>query len=85
MKKTTVDTTASNRRINKQAAEPKFTVEDLRKNPTCTIPQAGEILGLGRVAAYELAKKGGIKTIQLSERTYRVPSRWLLELIGEEA
>ncbi len=43
-----------------------------RKNPpqkeTHTVPVAGEILGIGKNAAYEAARKGEIPTIRIGRR-----------------
>lgn len=52
------------------------------KRRTVTIPEAGEILGLKRSAAYRAAKAGDIPTIAIGSR-YLVPLSWLEETIGE--
>jgi excisionase family DNA binding protein len=41
-----------------------------------TVPEAGQILGLGRNASYEAARRGDIPTIKLG-KLLRVPKRAL--------
>lgn len=43
-----------------------------------TVVEAGELLGIGRAKAYELAREGVIPT-QAYGRQLRVPVGWLLE------
>lgn len=55
---------------------------DVRLHPTLTVPQAGQVLGLGRSSAYEAARLGTIPTIRLSERHVVVPTAALRALLG---
>ena len=48
---------------------------------TCTVPEAGEALGIGRDAAYAAAGRGEIPTLRLGHRLV-VPVPRLLELLG---
>jgi excisionase family DNA binding protein len=48
---------------------------------TCSVPEAGELLGIGRDAAYAAAGRNEIPTLRLG-RTLRVPVPKLLELLG---
>jgi excisionase family DNA binding protein len=48
-----------------------------------TVPEAGRLLGLGRNAAYEAAKRGDIPTIRMG-RLLRVPMGPLHRLVGAE-
>ena len=48
-----------------------------------TVPEAGRLLGLGRNAAYEAAKRGDIPTIRMG-RLLRVPKGPLHRLVGAE-
>jgi excisionase family DNA binding protein len=48
-----------------------------------TVPQAGRLLGLGRNAAYDAARRGEIPTIKLG-RLLRVPKAALHKLVGIE-
>lgn len=48
-----------------------------------TVPEAGRLLGLGRNAAYEAARRGAIPTIRLG-RLLRVPKAALHRLVGAE-
>lgn len=58
---------------------------DLLAKPTLSVVEAGKVLGIGRGAAYEAARRGQIPTIKLGERL-RVPTARLLALLnGDEA
>lgn len=47
----------------------RLTLEDLRsRGATCSIPEAGALLGLGRAAAYEAARRGDLPMISLGSR-----------------
>jgi hypothetical protein len=48
---------------------------------TLSIPEAGALLGLSRVAAYRAAKAGSIPLVKL--RRFAVPVAKLEELIGQ--
>jgi excisionase family DNA binding protein len=48
-----------------------------------TVPEAGQLLGLGRNAAYDAAKRGDIPTIKMG-RLLRVPKAALHMLVGAE-
>jgi excisionase family DNA binding protein len=48
---------------------------------TCTVPEAGRLLGIGRDAAYRAAAKGEIPTIRLGRRLV-VPLAKLESLLG---
>jgi excisionase family DNA binding protein len=48
-----------------------------------TVPEAGRLLGLGRNAAYEAAKRGDIPTIRMG-RLLRVPKGPFHKLVGAE-
>lgn len=47
-----------------------------------TVPEAGQILGLGRNAAYEAAKRGDIPTIRIG-KLIRVPKQALEKLLQQ--
>ena len=49
-----------------------------------TVPEAGRLLGLGRNAAYEAAKRGDIPTIRMG-RLLLVPKAPLHKLVGADA
>ena len=40
---------------------------------TCTVEQAGKLLGISRALAYELARRGELPTLRLGERRLVVP------------
>lgn len=48
---------------------------------TCSVPEAGRRLGIGRDAAYAAAARGEIPTLRLGRRLV-VPVPKLLELVG---
>jgi excisionase family DNA binding protein len=50
---------------------------------TYTVPEAGQLLGLGRNAAYEAAKRGDIPTIRMG-RLLLVPKGPFHKLLGAE-
>jgi excisionase family DNA binding protein len=54
---------------------------DLAGRLTCSVPEAGQLLGIGRDAAYAAAARGEIPTLRLG-RSLRVPVPKLLELLG---
>lgn len=56
-------------------------VPDPKARPTISVPEAGELLGLGRSASYEAAKRGDIPTIPVG-RTLKVPTAKVLDLLG---
>lgn len=51
--------------------------------PTVSVPEAGRLLGLGRDAAYDCARRGDIPTIRLGRRVV-VPTPRLLAMLGVE-
>ncbi len=48
---------------------------------TFTVPEAGEVLGIGRDAAYAAARRGEIPTLRLGRRVL-VPVPLLLRMLG---
>lgn len=56
-------------------------LDDLAGRLTCTVPEAGQALGIGRDAAYAAAARGEIPTLSLG-RTLRVPVAKLLQMLG---
>lgn len=56
-------------------------LDDLAGKTTITVEQAPSVLGLGRTAAYEAAKRGEFPTRKLSRRVL-VPVPALLEWLG---
>ena len=65
----------------KVAGAPSVTVIERRQRMTCTIPEAGELIGLGRAAAYEAVRRGDIPSIRLGRRIV-VPLAALERLLG---
>ena len=55
--------------------------DDLAGRLTCSVPEAGQLLGIGRDAAYAAAARGEIPTLSLG-RTLRVPVAKLLQMLG---
>lgn len=58
-----------------------LTLDDLRGRTTITIPEAGQVLGLGEWAAYRAATRREIPVLSLGRRKV-VPVPALLRLLG---
>lgn len=58
-----------------------MTLAELEGRATITVDQAADVLGLGRSAAYEAARRGEIPTLRLG-RKLRVPVPALLRMLG---
>lgn len=56
-------------------------IEDAKQRATITVPEAGELLGIGRDAAYAAANRGEIPTLRLGRRIV-VPVPALLAMLG---
>jgi excisionase family DNA binding protein len=50
--------------------------------PVISVEEAGEVLGIGRSAAYAAAARGDLPTIPLGTRRRLVPTAKLFELLG---
>ena len=55
--------------------------EELAGRLTVSVPEAGNVLGIGKDASYAAAARGEIPTLRLG-RTLRVPVPALLRLLG---
>jgi excisionase family DNA binding protein len=62
-----------------------ITVDQLRRQPTCSVEQAAGLLGISRAYAYQRTKDGEIDAIVLGNGRYRVKSSALLRLLGEDS
>ena len=60
-----------------------ITLEDVRDQATISVREAGELLSIGRDAAYRAAASGDLPVLRLG-RTLRVPVPRLLGLLGVE-
>jgi len=58
-----------------------FTLDQLAGRATITIEQTAQVLGLGRTAAYDAARRGELPTRKLGRRLL-VPVPALLEWLG---
>jgi excisionase family DNA binding protein len=58
-------------------------LDALRDRVTITIPEAAELLGIGRSAAYECARRGEIPTLRLGARLV-VPVPKVLAMLGAD-
>lgn len=56
-------------------------LRDLAGRPTITVEQAASLLGIGRTAAYDAARRGQLPTRRLGRRLF-VPVPALLEWLG---
>lgn len=57
------------------------TLDDIRNRATITVPEAGQVLGLGRDSSYRAAERGELPTLKLGRRLL-VPVPKLLRLLG---
>jgi len=78
---------ASKRRGRKKRLQWTFeqVISDLRSKPTCSIPQAGLVLGeLSKSASYEAAAAGllGVPIMEIGGKKKRVPSIAVLKKLG---
>jgi hypothetical protein len=62
-------------------SEPEMT-GDWRTRGALSIPEAGDVLGVGRSLAFDLARRGDLPTIRLGRRRV-VPTHALRCLLGE--
>lgn len=60
-----------------------LTLADIRGRATITIPEAAQVLGIGRNAAYAAAADGQIPVLYIGRRRL-VPVGKFLELLGEK-
>jgi excisionase family DNA binding protein len=58
-----------------------FSLDQLRDRSTITVEQAAQLLGLGRTAAYDAARRGELPTLRLGRRLL-VPVPALLTWLG---
>lgn len=58
-----------------------MTLDQLDGRLTCSVPEAGQLLGIGKNAAYEAANRGEIPTLRFGSRLV-VPVPRLLSLVG---
>lgn len=63
---------------------PPLTLSDVRERVTLTVEEAAGLLGLGRSAAYDAARRGQLPTRRLGRRVV-VPVPALLEWLGHSA
>lgn len=56
------------------------TMTDVRNRATISVPEAGEVLGIGREAAYNAARRGDLPTIRIGRRLL-VPTEALLDML----
>ena len=59
-------------------------LERLRQSTTCSIEEAGRLVGIGRSTAYAAARDGSLPTVRLSHRLL-VPTAKLFAMLGIEA
>jgi excisionase family DNA binding protein len=59
----------------------RLTIADVAGKATISVPEAGQVLGIGRDAAYAAAARGEIPVLSLG-RSLRVPVPKLLQMLG---
>jgi len=62
----------------------RLTLDDLAGRATCTIEEAGQLLGVSRCTAYSAAHAGRIPTIHVGERRLVVPLARLRAMLGAD-
>jgi excisionase family DNA binding protein len=65
------------------ATRTKFQLDQLSGRATITVTEAAKLLGIGRTAAYEAARRGELPTRRLGHRLV-VPVPWLLSWLKGE-
>jgi hypothetical protein len=68
-------------RLSEAAVRGRLRIADIADLPTIDVPVAGQLLGIGRDAAYAAAAAGQIPVLKLG-RSLRVPVPKLLEMLG---
>lgn len=61
---------------------PVLTLDSVRNRATITVGEAGQLLGLGRAAAYAAAQRGEVPTRRFGRRIV-VPVPALLAMLGD--
>lgn len=61
-----------------------ITLEQLINQPTVSVEQASDLIGISRAYAYEMCQDGRLPTVKLGVRRYRVKSAALLKMLGED-
>lgn len=62
-------------------ADRQFSVPDPQTEPTIEVETAGQLLGLGRTAAYDAVRRGDIPSIRIGRRIV-VPTAKVLAMLG---
>ncbi|WP_062385917.1 excisionase family DNA-binding protein [Demequina iriomotensis] len=58
-------------------------LDEIRKRPTITVTEAGQLLGVSRGSAYDAVRDGTIPSIRVGRR-YVIPTARFLALIGAD-
>jgi excisionase family DNA binding protein len=61
------------------------TPDEARQRATLTVPEAGQLLGIGRNQAYAAARAGQLPVLQLGGRLLVPTARLFAELLGDTA
>ena len=59
-----------------------MSIPNLWVEPTLSTERTGDLLGVGRAAAYESVRSGLWPSIQVSAKRRRVPTAWVLSQLG---
>lgn len=62
----------------------RLTVDALRQQPTVSVVEAAQLLGISKGLAYEMVKDGRLDAIALGPKRWRVPSASLLKMLRVE-
>jgi hypothetical protein len=71
----------TSQRLSEAAVRGRLTIADIADKATIAVPEAGQVLGIGRDAAYAAAARGEIPVLRLG-RALRVAVPALLAMLG---
>jgi excisionase family DNA binding protein len=74
----------STRGVSAPVTHPDFDIDAIARRATISVDEAAALLGIGRSAAYEAARRGQLPTRRLGRRLF-VPVPALLEWLGLSA
>lgn len=74
----------STRNVSAPAPDADFGIDTIARRATISVDEAAALLGIGRSAAYEAARRGQLPTRRLGRRLF-VPVPALLDWLGLSA
>lgn len=74
----------STRDVSASVPDADFGIDTIARRATISVDEAAALLGIGRSAAYEAARRGQLPTRRLGRRLF-VPVPALLDWLGQSA